>query len=65
MFKSGTSFLQRVLVRNASELEQDGVLVPTDDGRWSLQVRAVRDVLEIEHHNPSDGAWDDLITTSP
>src|SRR5688500_5412963 len=61
LFKSGTSFIQSVLLRNRAQLERDGFLFPTDDGRWSLQVRAARDVLEIKHHISSDGAWDELV----
>jgi len=62
LFKSGTSFIQSVLGRNRDRLLRDGVLFPTGGGRWSAQVRAARDVLGIKHHNPSDGAWDELVT---
>ena len=61
LFKSGTSFLQSVLLRNQESLHRNGVLFPTGARRWGAQVRAVRDVLEIKHHNPSDGAWDELV----
>lgn len=61
MFKSGTSFLQSVLVRNADRLLRDGVVFPIVGGKWSAQVRAARDVLGIKHHNPSDGAWSELV----
>lgn len=61
MFKSGTSFIQTVLGRNRHQLERAGVLFPTEAGKWSAQVRAARDVLGIKHHNPSEGAWDELV----
>lgn len=59
--KTGTSFLQRVLVRNRKVLAANGVLFPTDASSWGLQVRAARDVLKIVGPRPSDGAWQALL----
>ncbi len=59
--KTGTSFLQHVLQRNAAVLAGEGVLYPlTDSGAWAMQVRATRDVLGIGGR-PSDGGWAALL----
>lgn len=58
--KTGTSFLQSVLRRNARLLAEDGVLFPLDDSRWGLQVRATREILGILGR-PTHGAWDAML----
>jgi len=62
-FKSGTSYLQSVLVRNRDRLAEDGVLFPTGDRKWGAQVRAVRDVLGMKGPTPTEGAWDELVAS--
>lgn len=57
--KTGTSFLQSVLLRNQAALAEEGVIYPVDDTRWAMQVRATRDVLSIKGE-PAEGAWDAL-----
>ena len=54
--KTGTSFLQRVLQRNAAVLAADGITYPLENSRWALQVRAARDILEIKG-KPTYGGW--------
>lgn len=59
--KSGTSYLQRLLVANKETLAARGVLFP---GRsWRAQVRAVADVLERKRvvTQPPEGAWQSLV----
>jgi len=58
--KTGTSFLQHVLLRNAELLEADGVRYPLDGRGWALQVRAARDVLDIKGM-PTQGGWDAMV----
>lgn len=58
--KTGTSFLQSVLKRNAALLEEDGVRYPLDDDRWALQVLAVRDILGARG-KPLDGGWPAMV----
>ncbi len=60
-FKSGTSYLQSVLVRNRDLLAKHGVLFPTGERKWGTQVRAVRDVLGMKGATSSVGAWDQLV----
>lgn len=54
--KTGTSFLQAVLRRNAELLASHGVLYPLADSGWGLQVRATREILGILGR-PTFGAW--------
>lgn len=61
MMKTGTSFIQDVVLRNQQLLESQGVLFPTDDTQWALQVRAARDVLGIAGPRPSGGAWAEVL----
>lgn len=62
LMKSGTSFIQQVLRQNRSRLEERGILFPSP---WSVQVSAVKDV--IEHGSPGqepladDGPWRRLV----
>jgi len=59
--KTGTSFIQSVLLRNVDRLHHDGILFPIDQTRWALQVRAVRDVLDRKGQTPVRGDWDRLV----
>lgn len=43
--KTGTSFLQSLLIENRDALTAEGVLFP--GGEWGAQVRAVRDILQL------------------
>lgn len=62
--KTGTSYLQQLLVENKQALADDGVLFPGDPG-WGEQVRGVRDVLKLaaddEMRESMQGAWDRLL----
>jgi len=59
--KTGTSYLQQLLVENKERLAADGVLFPGRSG-WAEQVRGVRDVLQLiaddEMRAQMEGAWD-------
>jgi len=59
--KSGTTYLQRVLVENKQELRRRGVLFP--GRRWTEQVHAAEDLVgRRPSGKPSDkGAWDRLV----
>ena len=61
--KTGTSYLQRLLVDNKKALAADGVLFPGHPG-WGGQVRGVRDILGLgadnEVRSQADGAWEPL-----
>jgi hypothetical protein len=62
--KSGTTFLQAVLLNNKRLLKDAGLLFPGADG-WKSQVRAVRDVREMphvryNHRREVPGSWDQL-----
>lgn len=63
--KTGTSYLQQLLVENKRALAADGVLFPGRQG-WGEQVRGVRDVLRLaaddEMRVSMRGAWDRLLT---
>ena len=58
--KTGTSYLQQLLVENKQALAADGVLFPGRTG-WGDQVRGVRDVLHLvaddEMRVQMKGAW--------
>lgn len=62
--KSGTTFLQAVLLNNKRTLKDAGLLFPGVDG-WKSQVRAVRDVrgmphVRYNHRKEVPGSWDQL-----
>lgn len=59
--KSGTSYVQRLLVTNKETLAGRGVLFPGSS--WRTQVRAVADVLERKRvvAQPPEGAWQSLV----
>ncbi|MGI8613004.1 MAG: hypothetical protein ACR2KL_03520 [Nocardioidaceae bacterium] len=61
--KTGTSYLQRLMVDNRAALLEQGVLV-AGEGGWGEQVLAVREVLgmrrDAEIRERTDGAWDRL-----
>lgn len=54
--KTGTSTLQAVLCEHASALAAQGVLFPCDPD-WSVQVRAVRDALDLRVRKQRPGRW--------
>jgi hypothetical protein len=62
--KTGTSYLQQLLVENKRALADDEVLFPGEPG-WGEQVRGVRDVLGLaaddEMRVSMRGAWDRLL----
>ncbi len=60
--KSGTSYLQKLLVANRDRLADGGVLFP--GASWSDQVLAVRDVrnlIDAKSRAHVDGKWDALV----
>lgn len=62
--KSGTTYLQAILLKNKQALADAGLSFPGQDG-WRDQVRAVRDVREMPHALPRHrrevpGSWDEL-----
>ena len=59
--KSGTSYLQHLMLANRSLLEQRGVFLPGQ--RWRDQVSAVADVLDRKRvaKAPEPGAWKALV----
>lgn len=61
--KTGTSYLQQLLMDNKSVLGDQGVLFPGAEG-WSNQVLAVRDILDLrvdsEVRVRANGAWERL-----
>lgn len=59
--KSGTSYVQRLLMANRALLAQRGVLFP--GGSWHAQVRAVAEVLERQRvvAAPPEGGWRSLV----
>lgn len=58
--KSGTSYLQRLMVANKDALATEaGVLFPGDG--WKQQVAAVRDVRNLGDAPATRGAWDRLV----
>ena len=62
--KSGTTFLQSLLLDHREQLADAGLLFPGEDG-WKDQVRAVRDVRQMpmrsrRHRREVPGAWDRL-----
>jgi hypothetical protein len=61
VMKSGTSYLQRLLVANLALLAERGFLFP--GGRWGVQVQAVSDVLQRKRVmiQPKPGAWQALV----
>lgn len=54
--KTGTSTVQAVLGRHAEALADAGVLYPCDPG-WVVQVRAVRDALDLRVAGQQPGRW--------
>lgn len=54
--KTGTSAVQAVLGRHAEALAATGVLYPYDPG-WVVQVRAVRDALDVPGVDRGPGRW--------
>lgn len=54
--KTGTSFVQSVLLKNREVLRDEGVLYPLRGNQWALQVKAARDILGIKGL-PSEGGW--------
>lgn len=61
-FKTGTSFLQSVLLRNREALARDGVHYPTSArAGWSLQTGGVKDLLRRAEPGTPDGAWGRLV----
>jgi len=57
--KSGTSFVQRILVANRGRLKSSGLLFP--GRRWHQQVMAVRDVRTMGRRRGTGGAWERLV----
>ena len=57
--KTGTSTLQDVLTRHAPALAEQGVLFPSDPD-WSVQVRAVRDALDLRVRKQRPGRWAEM-----
>lgn len=57
--KTGTSTLQAVLCEHASALAAHGVLFPCDPD-WSVQVRAVRDALDLRVRKQRPGRWAEM-----
>ncbi|HSV41036.1 MAG TPA: hypothetical protein VLI04_19905 [Nocardioidaceae bacterium] len=43
--KTGTTYLQQLMLQNQASLLEAGVVFPTGPGGWRLQVEAVRDVM--------------------
>ena len=61
VMKSGTSYLQRLLVANRDLLAERGVLFP--GGSWAAQVRGVTEVLDRKRLvvEPPQGSWQALV----
>jgi hypothetical protein len=62
--KTGTTFLQQLMVANKDRLATAGYLFPGDV--WARQVRGTRDVLGLDQWDPriaasAAGAWDSLV----
>lgn len=62
-FKSGTSFLQSVLLRNRKRLAIDGVLYPTDHSNWGLQTGAAKELIGGMKAAGLAGSWSRLVDT--
>ena len=60
MMKTGTSYLQQVLQRNAEALERDGVFVRHANGGGGMR-EAMLDILHSEAPATSDGGWARLV----
>lgn len=60
-YKTGTSFIQSVLLRNRDLLSAAGTTYPTDHMNWGLQVRATRDLLGQQGLTDIDGAWERMV----
>lgn len=63
--KTGTTFLQQLMVANKDHLSAAGYLFPGDT--WARQVRGTRDVLRLDQWDPrlrasSAGAWESLVS---
>jgi hypothetical protein len=57
--KTGTSTLQAVLCEHARALAAQGVLFPCEPD-WSVQVRAVRDALDLRVRKQRPGRWAEM-----
>lgn len=61
--KTGTSYIQQLLLENESALSAEGMLFPSDPG-WGVQVRGVRDILRLGADPYKEaaavGAWREL-----
>ncbi len=62
--KTGTTYLQAVMIANKRQLADAGILFPGDI--WARQVRAVQDVLRLQRREPvvrqkAPGAWRRLV----
>jgi hypothetical protein len=60
--KTGTTYLQQLMVRNRDSLAEHGLLLPGES--WAEQARAAHDVLRLRRGRrrrpPSEGMWDRL-----
>jgi hypothetical protein len=62
--KTGTTYLQQLLVANRDQLSADGFLFP--GGRWIEQVRAAQDAVAVGRRDPriraqAAGAWNRMV----
>src|SRR3954470_17187743 len=62
--KTGTTYLQAVMIANKRQLADAGVLFPGDS--WARQIRAAQDVLVLQRREPvvrqkAPGSWRRLV----